>query len=131
MPQDTPWDVTLLRERIPPETLRRQVDEGFGDMVKYVVDIAREVIALGGELHADAEAVLLDAGSLQRDLWGANFYPRLPCDERIEYTSLINIRPSAGNPGMEVRDEAVRDRIREITERLILPPCEGLPEGAP
>jgi hypothetical protein len=105
------------------------VDDGFGDMVKYVVDVARGVIALGGELHADAEARLLADGSRQADLWGANLYPRLPPAERIEFTSLINIRPSAGNPSMEVRDEGIRQRIREITEQLILGTEDALTEG--
>jgi hypothetical protein len=37
----------------------------------------------------------------------------------IEYTSLINIRPSQGNRGMEVTDPAIREQIREITLALI------------
>ena len=44
-------------------------------MVKYVVDVERGVVAIGGELHADAEQVLLEQGSRQADLWGANYYP--------------------------------------------------------
>ncbi|MEX1113476.1 MAG: DUF5674 family protein, partial [Patescibacteria group bacterium] len=37
--------------------------EQFGDMVKAVVDVERRILALGGELHSDEEAVLLDDGS--------------------------------------------------------------------
>jgi len=61
-------------------------------MVKIVVDVKRDVIAIGGALHADGEKVLLENGSRERDLWGANFYPGNPPEERIEYSALINIR---------------------------------------
>jgi hypothetical protein len=113
-----PPDVLLLERRIEPSELRRLV-ERFEEMVKYVVDVERGLLAIGGEMHADAEQVLLEAGSRQGDLWGANYYPGRGRDGCIEYTSLINIRPAAGNRGMELRDEALRARLREITYILI------------
>jgi hypothetical protein len=67
--------ILLLEERIEPAELARLVALFFEDMVKFVVDVRRGVAAVGGELHADAEAVLLEAGSEQQDLWGANYYP--------------------------------------------------------
>ncbi len=88
-------------------------------MVKYVVDVRRGVVAIGGELHADAELVLLEHGSRQADLWGANYYPGRGRDGCIEFTSLINIRPARGNPGMEVEDPAIRQRVRVLTFALI------------
>jgi len=88
-------------------------------MVKYVADLELGVIAVGGELHADAEALLLERGSRQRNLWGANYLPGRGEAECIEYTSLINIRPSQDNRSMEVEDPLLRDRIRELTFRLI------------
>ena len=115
---DTPPDVVLLDERIAPAELRRLLTR-FEDMVKYVVDVARERIAIGGEMHADAEQVLLEAGSLQSDLWGANYYPGRGPKECIEYTSLINIRPGAGNRGMELADPALREVVRAVTFRLV------------
>ncbi len=69
---DHPPDIVILEQRIDHETLRRLVQDGFGDMVKFVADVRRGRIAIGGELHADAEQILLDAGSRQEDLWGAN-----------------------------------------------------------
>ena len=88
-------------------------------MIKYVVDIERGVIAIGGELHADAEQLLLERGSRQGDMWGANYYPGRGADECIEYTSLINIRPSSGNRRMEIADPAIRARVRALTFALI------------
>lgn len=112
-------DIVLLTEPVETSVLKELVARFFEDMAKYVVDVERGVIALGGELHADAEALLLESGSRQPDLWGANYYPDSDPDDCIEYTSLINIRPSQDNPSMEVQDETVRARMRDITFRLI------------
>ena len=111
--------ILLLEERIEPAELARLVALFFEDMVKFVVDVRRGIAAVGGELHADAEAVLLEAGSEQQDLWGANYYPGRGEEGCIEYTALINIRPAQGNRSMEVEEAPVRDRIRELTYSLI------------
>ena len=112
-------EIVLLRERIDPGVLAELVGAYFEDMVKYVVDVRLRVLAVGGELHADAEQVLLQAGSTQADLWGANYYPGRVIEERIEFTSLINIRPAQGNRAMEVRDPALRKLIAEISLDLL------------
>ena len=111
-------DVVVLEQRIEAAVLRRLV-ERFEDMVKFVVDVERGVIAIGGEMHSDADEVLLESGSRQADLWGANYYPGRGRESCIEFTSFINIRPSAGNRGMEVQDEALRARVRAITFALV------------
>src|SRR3989449_11634574 len=69
-----PTDILVLERRIARDDLVRLL-RLFGDMVKYVVDVERGVVAVGGELHVDAEQVLLEQGSRQADLWGANYYP--------------------------------------------------------
>lgn len=120
MTDDSPSpDVVLLESPIDLAELRRLVASHFEDMVKYVVDVERGIAAVGGELHADEEALLLENGSRQENLWGANYYPGKGPDGCIEYTSLINIRPAQGNRSMVIGDEGVRDRVREITFALI------------
>jgi len=88
-------------------------------MVEFVADVGRGVIALGGELRADAEQVLLDAGSRQEDLWGANYYPGRGRHGCVEFTSLINISPTRGNRGMEIADPVLRERILTMAHELI------------
>jgi len=112
-------DIVVVSSRIDPGVLSRLVESFFEDMVKYVVDVERRVAAVGGELHADSEQVLLESGSRQNDLWGANYYPGHGEDECIEYTSLINIRPSKGNRSMVVEDAEIRDLVRDLTYHLI------------
>ncbi len=111
--------IVVLERRIDRMELARLVTMYFEDMVKYVADVTRGVIAVGGELHADAEQLLLEAGSRQTDLWGANYYPGRGRDDCIEFTALINIRPAQGNRSMEVQDASVRERIRILTFALI------------
>lgn len=99
--------------------LKKLIEAYFLDMVKYVVDVRKRIVAVGGELHADAEQLLLDQGSRQQDLWGANYYPGRGPDRCIEYTALINIRPSQGNRAMEIKDEKLQKVVRDITFELI------------
>lgn len=111
--------IVIVDRRIDRRELARLVHLYFGDMVKYVVDVERRVAAVGGELHADAEQLLLESGSRQADLWGGNYYPGQGHDACIEYTALINIRPAQGNRSMLIQDPGIRDRVREITVALI------------
>lgn len=95
--------------------------EQFGDFVKAVVDVGRGLMAVGGDLHADEEARLLEDGSRQTDLWGINLYPDHPADDFIEFDSMINVRPSQGNRSRGVEDPALQERIRNVVRRLITP----------
>lgn len=88
-------------------------------MVKAVVDIERELVALDGELHSDLEALLLESGSRQGNLWGINLYPHLPPAEFIEFDSLINVRPSQGNRSRGVEKEELRRQITVIVQKRI------------
>jgi len=118
MENDLPG-IVIVQSRIERSELDRLVGAYFGDMVKLVVDVRREVVAVGGELQADAEQLLLEEGSRQADLWGANYYPGRGAEGCLEYTALINIRPSQGNPSMEVQDTGTRELIRSLVSRLI------------
>ena len=112
-------EIVIVEQRLEASELARLVHLFFGDMVKYVVDVERRIAAVGGQLHADAEQLLLEDGSRQVDLWGANYYPGKGVSACIEFTALINIRPAQGNRSMEIADTSVRDRVREITFELI------------
>lgn len=112
-------EIKVITKKIDKKELKKLVDEGFKDMVKYVVDIEQRRIAIGGELHADGEQLLLESGSEQKDIWGANYYPGRGESASIEYTSLINIRPSQGNNSMEVVNKDLQKKIKEITFELI------------
>lgn len=88
----------------------------YETMIKIVVDIRSRILAGGGEMHSDCESVLLDNGSEQDDLWGANWYPT---DQRIEFESLINIRPRLGNRNILIQSEELRQKVESITREIL------------
>ena len=92
----------------------------FGDLVKAVVDVERELLALDAELHADLEALLLQDGSQQQHLWGINLYPEITGEGFIEFDSLINVRPSQGNRSRGVGDEATCKKVAAVVERKVV-----------
>ena len=91
----------------------------FGNMVKAVVDVDRELIAVDAELHSDLEALLLEDGSKQKNIWGLNLYPEIHGEEFVEFDSLINIRPSQGNRSRGVENKEIREKIISIVAARI------------
>ncbi len=107
--------IHLLRQRATAAQLAEML-ETLGVYVKLAVDIEQEIAAGGGALHADCEAVLLEAGSDQVDIWGADW---IPSSREVRYEALINIRPSQSNPSMTIQDPAVRGRVKKVVESLL------------
>ena len=112
-------EIKVIKDSLTKKALCNLAAEGYGEMIKAVVDLERQLLAVGGELHADAETLLLDEGSEQSHLWGINIYPAKTEAERIEFTSFINIRPRGGNRSLEIKDEILRRKIREIVSKRI------------
>ena len=106
----------ICEKEISTQQLSEIAGRCFGDMVKGVVDVKRELLALDAELHADLEDYLLENGSAQTDLWGINLYPE-ETDGFIEYDSLINIRPMHGNRTRGVDDPCIRKKIEEVVAK--------------
>jgi len=107
--------IHIIRFRANKNQLNEML-EALGTYIKIAVDVQRNILVGGGSLHADCGAVLLDDGSRQEDVWGADWIPatgELRCEARI------NIRPQQNNPAMEILDSSVRDRIKEIVQHLL------------
>lgn len=112
-------EIRLIKQKINREELQKIAEERFGDMVKAVVDLEKKIMAIGGELHADEEALLLEQGSKQENLWGINLYPAETGEAFIEFDSMINIRPRQQNRSRYVEDETVREKIIEVVKNLV------------
>lgn len=117
--EQRPMEISVVRDTISREVLTEIAKRQFGDMVKAVVDVEQGIMAIGGELHSDEEATLLDQGSVQRHLWGINLYPDKPLNEWIEFDSMINVRPSGGNRSRYVESAEMRDAVTRIVNRLV------------
>jgi len=109
----------IITEPISKDRILKEHNSFFQTMIKAVVDIDKKVIALDAELHADLETLLLEQGSEQNNLWGINLYLDKTKEDWIEYTALINIRPSMDNRDMEVKDVQTRKKINDIVYTLI------------
>jgi len=112
--------IKIIKEKITRQELIDVTRENYGDMIKGVVDIEKEIIALGGEFHSDASVVLVEQeGSNQEDIWGINIYPEKEKNEWLEFNSLVNIKPLKNNRDVEIESEEIKDKIKDITNRLI------------
>lgn len=107
--------IHLIRERATPQQLTEML-EVLDVYIKLAVDVRQEIMAGGGTLHADCEAVLLEDGSRQDDIWGADWFP---ATQQVSFEALINIRPRQGNPSMMILDPEIRGRVEEIVRRLL------------
>jgi hypothetical protein len=107
--------IHLLRSRATKQQMDEML-EALGVYIKLAIDIRRGILAGGGSLHADCEAVLLEDGSQQEDIWGADW---IPSTQQILYEALINIRPHQNNPSMRILDSSICDGVAEIVKRLL------------
>lgn len=109
----------IIEDKITIEELKEMAQNMFGSLVKAVVDVEKEIMAVDGELHADLEVLLSENGSKRANLWGINIYPELAGAEQIEFDSMINLKPRLGNRTRGVEDAAVREKIIVIVNKLL------------
>ena len=109
----------ILDKIIGIDELKKVAADKFGDLVKAVVDVDRELIAVDAELHSDLEDLLLENGSKQNELWGINLYPGLKGDDFVEFDSMINMRPSQDNMSRGVDNQTIRQKIIETVNKWI------------
>ncbi len=107
--------IHIIREKASPAQIAEMLEQ-LENYIKLAVDIRLGVLAGGGALHADCEAALLDAGSSQENVWGADW---IPVTQEVTYESLINLRPGQGNFSMDIEDKALRMQITQITTNLL------------
>jgi len=107
--------IHIIREKASPAELAEMLED-LENYIKLAVDVERGILAGGGTLHADCETALLDADSRQADVWGADW---IPATQEVRYESLINLRPGQGSFSMDLENEDLRSRIREIVEGLL------------
>jgi hypothetical protein len=105
--------ILILREATTPEQIEIMLD-ALGSYIKLAVDVERELVAAGGELHADCEQALLENGSRQENVWGADWDPA----GEVRFESLINIRPRQGNRSLELQLPELRWQVERIVRKI-------------
>jgi hypothetical protein len=107
--------IYILRDKATSGQVVEMLKE-YESMIKIVVDIRRRILTGGGEMQADCESLLLNDGSEQDDLWGANWYP---AEQEIVFDSLINIRPRLGNRSTLIQSEERRQQIASVASEIL------------
>jgi len=114
-------EIKIVKDSINKKEVINIARNQFGDLVKVVVDIKQSVIAIGGEMHADGEVVLIEKEDSKReDIWGINLYPEKLGEEWIEFDSVINIKPSYGNRSRDIENPEIKTKIKDIINKLIV-----------
>lgn len=114
------WEIKIIKEPIKKAQISELARKSFGDMVKAVVDVEKEIIAVGGELHADEEILLMEQESSKREnTWGLNLYPEKAGEEWIVFDSMINLKPFLGNRSRNVENPEIQSKIKGIVKKLI------------
>ena len=110
----------IVKNSISLDELKKMSEKMYGGLVKAVVDIEKEIMAIDAELHADEEALLLNEGSKQEHLWGINIYPNNRDSENfIEFDSMINLRPSQDNRSRSIESKNLQEKIIAIVRKLV------------
>lgn len=109
----------IVEKEITIGELKEMSVKMFGNLVKAVVDVKKEIMAVDADLHADEEALLLEHGSEQKNLWGINIYPEMQGSDFVEFDSMINLRPSQNNRSRGVEDVEIQKNILKIVEKLV------------
>ena len=110
----------IVRETLLLDELKQMAANTFGNLVKAVIDVDKELIAVDAELNSDLEALLLADGSKQKSLWGINLYPEIQGDDFVEFDSMINMRPSQGNRSRGIENKEMQKRIVSIVAKRII-----------
>jgi len=109
-----------VEDEITVAELSEMAEKMYGNLVKGVVDLERNVLVVDAEMHADEEQFLLEDDSQQRDLWGINLYPeKFGTDDFVEFDSMINIRPRQQNMSRGVEDENIRKQILTLVNKKV------------
>ena len=110
----------IIKDKIKIEELKEMAKKMFGNLVKVVVDVEKEIMVLNGELHSDEQELLIEKGSQPKDLWGINIYPEIKNENWIEFDSVINLKPYFGNRTRGgVEDPEIKEKIIKIINKLI------------
>ncbi len=113
-------EIKIIKEKITKEELKEIAQQGFGDLIKIVVDIEKEIMAVGGELHSDEQELLIEKENCQSEnLWGINMRFTKPKKEWLEFNSFINIKPLNNNRSMEIQNPEIKNKIRQIINKLL------------
>jgi hypothetical protein len=110
----------IVKDKIEIAELKEMSEKMFGNLVKAMVDIEKEIIAVDAPMHADLLEFLMEQENSEPiNLWGINIYPEKSGDDFIEFDSIMNLKPAQGNKSRGIEDEKIREKIIKIVDKLV------------
>ena len=107
--------IIVLDHKTTPKEFE-QAREIYNDYIKTVIDIEKNILAVGGEFHIDCEEVLIERGSKLENLYGGGY--RVSTKE-IEYMAMSNYKPALGKNTYEIMDPIIREKIYNLTKKYL------------
>ena len=100
--------------------------EDFENYIKITTDIAKEIVIIGGEYHADAEKVLLsDYQSKQDNIWAGGLDL---LSSNFDCNAIVNLRPGRNN-STEILNPNVRQKFLAICQKFLGKYAKKLPNN--
>lgn len=113
-------ETKIVKEKITKDELKTLAHDQYGDIIKAVVDIDKEIVGVGGELHVDIQSLLVEReNSIGANTWGINLYLEKTGDGFVEFDSMINLKPNLGNRSRDVENPDIKKKIKEIINKLV------------
>jgi hypothetical protein len=107
--------ITIIRQKATSSKIIGML-KALDNYIKLAVDIERQILAGGGELHADCEEALINDGSSQENIWGVDWYP---VTKKVFFESLINIRPKQDNNSLFIQNSKIRNLVEKIVRTFL------------
>jgi len=106
--------IVVLKDRLTRENVVLAREE-YDTFIKITIDLDQELVAIGGQYHADAQNILIKEYGSKRNIWGGGYSI---LRKQFETNALINIQPDK-NPSMEIVDPQIRERFLLIAKRAL------------
>jgi len=92
-----------------------EVTKAYSNYTKVVVDVEKELLAAGGEYHADCEQVLLANNSIQSNLWSGGY--RFNTKE-VDFMGLTNYKPNINHLSYEIAIPEIRQKVEQVIRQI-------------
>ncbi|MCX6723951.1 MAG: DUF5674 family protein [Candidatus Staskawiczbacteria bacterium] len=110
----------IVKDKIEIADLKDMTKRMYENLVKAVVDIEKEIMAVDAEMHVDLEQLLIEKENCEpKNLWGINIHPDFSGEKFVEFDSMINLKPGLGNRTRGIDDVKIRNKIIKTVAKLV------------
>lgn len=107
--------IVVLSKKATPEDVKKASEE-YKNYIKITIDLKKEIVAIGGEYHYDAEQILLKQSCQQENIWGGGIDL---INKKIETNAIINIRPKQNN-STEILNQETRNKFIKLVKKYLI-----------